>query len=100
MHSILFFLNSGLSDRRDYLCLKTGRDYWKVNACDFFLWGHMKQLVYRTPVNIVKELINRIQNAAAEIRANTDMTSRTQQSLIRRAEACTQNERRHFEHLL
>ena len=36
MHSILFFLNSGLSDRRDYLCLKTGRDYWKVKVlfCD------------------------------------------------------------------
>ena len=71
-----------------------------LNPCDFFLWGHLKQLVYKTPVNTVQELINRIQNAAAEIRRNPDMIARLQPSLIRRAEGCLANEGRHFEQLL
>jgi hypothetical protein len=25
-----------------------------LNPCEFFLWGHMKQLVYATPVNIIE----------------------------------------------
>jgi hypothetical protein len=27
-----------------------------LNPCDFFLWGHLKQIVYETPVNTVEEL--------------------------------------------
>lgn len=71
-----------------------------LNSCDFFLWGHMKQLVYATPVNSVEELTNRIHDVAAAIRANPDMIRRSQQSLIRRARACIANGGRQFEQLL
>jgi hypothetical protein len=33
------------------------------NPCDFFLWGHLKQIVYETPVNTVEELTVRVNNA-------------------------------------
>lgn len=71
-----------------------------LNSCDFFLWGHMKQLVYATPVNSVEELTQRIFNVAAAIRANQNMLRRVQGSLIRRARACIENDGRHFEQLL
>ena len=59
-----------------------------LDPCDFFSWEHLKQLVYETPVNIVQELINRIENAVAEIRRNRHMIARLQPSLIRHVEAC------------
>ena len=58
------------------------------------------ETVYRTSVNTFEEIIDRIQNTAAGIRANTDMISRTQESLSRRAKACIRNGGRHFEDLL
>jgi hypothetical protein len=36
----------------------------ELNPCDFFLWGHLKQIVYETPVNTVEELTVRVNNAA------------------------------------
>jgi hypothetical protein len=74
--------------------------YPDLNRCDFFLWGHMKQLVYATPVDTIEELRNRIEDVAAEIKGNAEMIMRTQQSLIRRAHACVRNGGRHFEALL
>jgi hypothetical protein len=35
----------------------------ELNPCDFFLWGHLKQIVYETPVNTVEELTVRVNNA-------------------------------------
>jgi hypothetical protein len=65
-----------------------------LNPCDFFVWGHMKQLVYVTPVNSIEELQLRVQNAAQEI---LDLV---RLSWVRRAEACIANGGRHFEQLL
>jgi hypothetical protein len=36
-----------------------------LSPCDFFLWGHLKQIVYETPVNSVEELS--VNNAAESI---------------------------------
>jgi hypothetical protein len=58
-----------------------------LNPCDFFLWGHLKQIVYETPVNTVEELTVRVNNAAQSIRRNSDMLVRTQASMARRAQA-------------
>lgn len=71
-----------------------------LNPCDFFLWGHMKQLVYSTPVHTQEELRARVENAAEAIRNNRDMLSRVRDSITRRAQACLNNNGMHFEQLL
>jgi hypothetical protein len=71
-----------------------------LNPCDFFVWGHMKQLVYATPVNTIEELELRVQNAAQEIRQTRGILNRVRLSWARRAEACIANGGRHFEQLL
>jgi hypothetical protein len=71
-----------------------------LNLCDFFLWGHLKQIVYETPVNTIEELTVRVNNAAESIRRNSDMLVRTQVSMARRAQACIDNGGHHFEHLI
>jgi hypothetical protein len=48
-----------------------------LNPCDFFLWDHLKQIVYETPVNTVKELTVRVNNAEESIGQNSDMLVRT-----------------------
>jgi hypothetical protein len=45
----------------------------------FFL-GHLKQIVYETPVNTVEELTVRVNNAAESIRQNSDMLVRSEHS--------------------
>jgi hypothetical protein len=60
----------------------------------------MKQLIYETPINTIEELKNRIEIVAAEIRENPEIIMRTQQSMVRRAEACVRNGGHHFEVLL
>lgn len=71
-----------------------------LNPCDFFLWGHMKQLVYATPVNTIDELRQRVNNVAEIIRQNPEMILRTQTSMARRIQACIDNNGHHFEQLL
>ncbi|KAJ8941037.1 hypothetical protein NQ318_015513 [Aromia moschata] len=39
-----------------------------LTPCDFYLWGHMKQLVYSEPVNSIEELTARTAVAAETIR--------------------------------
>jgi hypothetical protein len=36
-------------------------------ACNFFLWGYMKDLVYSAPIEVVRE---RVENATTTIRNN------------------------------
>lgn len=82
-----------------------GRVAWPPRSPDFtpldyFLWGWMKQKVYFTPINTREELINRIQVAADEIRADPDALSRATQQVGLRAIACLQNRGGHFEQML
>lgn len=64
----------------------------------FFLWGHIKSAVYRTPVVDQADLINRIFEAAHSIDA--EMLERVQNNVIRRAEACIGQHGQNFEHFL
>ena len=48
-----------------------------LNVCDFYLWDHLKQIVYSTPVNSLDELQVRLLNAAKEIRRNNPLLSVT-----------------------
>jgi hypothetical protein len=71
-----------------------------LNNCDFYLWGYMKSMVYRTAVNTQDDLLNRIMLAAERIRNDQDELARVSRSLLRRANACIRANGGHFEHLL
>lgn len=69
-----------------------------LNPLDFFLWGHLKNLIYRQPINTEEELRNRIQQAFAT--CTPQMITDSKLSLLRRARLCVQMNGGHFEHLL
>lgn len=71
-----------------------------LNILDFFLWGHLKSLVYTTPVETVEELRNRIMASCNTIRNTPGIFERVRQSLRRRLEACVTVGGGHFEQFL
>lgn len=62
-----------------------------LNPCDFYLWGHMKQIVYIETVTSVEELTLRIQLASAQIRADSTVFSTVDHAMIHKAETCIAN---------
>lgn len=71
-----------------------------LNPLDFFFWGHMKSLVYETPVDSAEDLVARIVVAADHINTTPGIFERVRQSFLRRCELCNDTRGRHFEHLL
>lgn len=71
-----------------------------LTPLDFFLWGHMKNLVYATPVESEQDLVARIVAAAGEITDNPQIFEGVRQSLERRCRLCINQNGSHFEHLL
>jgi len=67
-----------------------------LTPLDYSIWGQMKALVYATPVNTREDLIQRITNAAQQIR-NTITTRTTKTEMRRRCRACIRNRGSHFE---
>jgi hypothetical protein len=81
-----------------------GPHHWPVrspdlNPLDFFLWGHLKFLIYRRPINSEADLRVRIQEAFISVTEEI-ITNATTRSLLRRAQLCIQMNGGHFEHLL
>jgi hypothetical protein len=70
----------------------------ELTPLDYFLWGHMKNYVYREPVNSLEQLDDRLHEALATI--TPQMIQGAQASLIRRARLCIQIDGGHFEQLL
>jgi len=71
-----------------------------LNSLDFFFWGHLKTLVYQTPVNNMEELRNRI-TISCEIITNTPgIFQRVRSNMRKRAEACILAGGGHFQHLI
>lgn len=68
--------------------------------CDFFLWGFFKDVVYATPVETREDLLERIHNAARQLRERPEIFRRVRESLVRRSRLCLEVQGRHFEHLL
>lgn len=68
-----------------------------LNPLDYFLWGHLKQIVYAEPVNSKEELLNRILNACELLRNNRDGIGRATNSFINRARLCINYQGNHFE---
>jgi hypothetical protein len=59
---------------------------------DFYLWGHLKTVVYGTPVNGAEDLWEHVQNACQVIRDDDLVFERIHQSCVCRAQACVKLE--------
>jgi len=71
-----------------------------LTPLDYYIWGHMKTLVYETKVDSRAELRARIFAVAEQIRNHPDRIASAIQSLLIRAEKCVANGGGHFEQLL
>jgi len=71
-----------------------------LTPLDFYLWGHMKTLVYETPVQSEMDLVARVAVAAGDIAEDRRMLSLLQESLQRRCQLCIEVGGSHFEQLL
>jgi len=69
-----------------------------LNPLDYFLWGHLKNFIYRNPVETLEDLEEQLHCAIATI--TPEMIQRVQENLIRRTNMCIQMEGLHFEHML
>lgn len=69
-----------------------------LTVCDFFLWGFIKEKVYKTPVHTREELLNRLREAFALI--TPEMLRKLVPNIVRRAEICVEHEGRHIEQYL
>jgi hypothetical protein len=69
-----------------------------VNPLDFFLWGHLKEIVHRDPLTDMEDLTAKYHAAVVTIHA--DMLQHVQASIPRCAVACRRMHGGHFEHLL
>ena len=71
-----------------------------LNMCDFFLWGHLKSLVYSTPINSEDDLLERIVSSCERIRNTPGIFQHVRDSMKKRVVACIDVSGGHFEHLL
>jgi len=70
-----------------------------LTPLDYYLWSHIKTLVYETKVDSREELRRRIFAAAEHIRNHPDNNASVTQSLLMRAANCIATGG-HFEQLL
>ena len=71
-----------------------------LTPLDYYLWGHIKALVYETKVESRAALRDRIFSVAEHIRDHPDNVPSATQSLLMRAENCIATGGGHFEQLL
>lgn len=71
-----------------------------LNPIDFYVWGHLKSMVYSMPINDVETLRLRILQSCNTIRNNPGIFERVRQSMMRRVRSCIASNGGHFEHLL
>lgn len=63
-----------------------------LNPLDFFLWGYLKYLVYKTPVQNVEDLKDRIRRACDFIRQNSDtLFPKALESMVKRVDLCLEH---------
>lgn len=71
-----------------------------LNSLDFFLWGHLKALVYNTPINNLEDLKDRIIDSCDIIRNTEGIFQRVRDNMKRRAQACIAAGGGHFQHFI
>lgn len=65
-----------------------------LSVCDFFLWGHLKDRVYRSKPRTTEELKQSIQHEIQTV--PLEMIRRAMQNFRQRLELCIQNEGQHL----
>lgn len=68
-----------------------------LTPCDYFLWGYIKQKVYKTPPATIADLRRRIVSAFDELRQHPEMIRNVIQEMNTRAEKCIQLNGDHVE---
>lgn len=71
-----------------------------LNPLDFYLWGHIKQLVYSRPIPNIDVLRQRIEEGFQTIKNNPRILPRVHRNLIKRLSACRDANGNNFEHFL
>jgi hypothetical protein len=71
-----------------------------LNPLDFWLWGHLKTLVYSALFSDLEVLQQRVKNACQEILVKPGIFDRVRTSVRRRAESCVEMHGNHIENLL
>lgn len=70
-----------------------------ITPLDFYLWGVLKEKIYKTPVNTREELEHRVIQAFNDLDAN-EIRSATTDGVNTRILKCLEVNGQHFEHLL
>lgn len=68
-----------------------------LTPLDFYLWGRIKEMVYKEAPTTRQDMMNRIQVACRSL--SGEEISRAVNSVSRRAQRCIRENGRHFEHL-
>lgn len=71
-----------------------------ITPCDFFLWPYLKNTIFRTPINDLEELKEKIRERINEINNTPQMLSNVSQSIRRRILKCYEEGGGHFTHVL
>jgi hypothetical protein len=69
-----------------------------LNPLDFFLWGHVKNVVYNRPIHNEEDLLNKLQEAFGTM--PPEMVRVSKLTLLRCAQLCREMNGGHFEYLL
>lgn len=72
----------------------------KLNPLDFFLWDHLKSVVYKTFMNTLENLAARIVVASVDIDNKQDIFDRSRPFFIRRCRLCNDFHGHNFEQSL
>lgn len=70
-----------------------------MSPLDYFLWGYLRDKVFKEPVTNLNSLVQKIEAELMKI-AGTDMLKNAISSLPRRCQMCKDNEGSHFENYL
>jgi len=57
-----------------------------LTPCDFFLWGYLKQIIYKVPVTDVNDLQQRIRSACDNV--TPEMLKNVEKGTMRRLQQC------------
>jgi hypothetical protein len=69
-----------------------------LNPCDFYLWGNLKQKVYKTNPHTIEEQKENIRNEVSAI--SPGELQRVITNLVRRCQECARADGDRFQHLL
>ncbi|KAJ4439392.1 hypothetical protein ANN_07514 [Periplaneta americana] len=90
----------GKADGNAALARRLYQERYPQRQCPDYLWGHLKSLVYSSPVPDLESLRNRIVACSEDIRNTPGDWDRVRRSMRHRCEVCIQAGGGHVEHLL